>query len=106
MWALECEIIPGEVDNEGPFAEVTGYYAHVDKRPVVHVRKIHRREKPVFQTILSGIEVWNRITSYNVCYTKLLRVLHRRARPAVLVVVEDGEVVLVLHRHHRMLEVA
>jgi 2,5-furandicarboxylate decarboxylase 1 len=61
MWALECEIIPGEVDNEGPFAEVTGYYAHVDKRPVVHVRKVHRREKPVFQTILSGIEVWNSV---------------------------------------------
>jgi len=61
MWALECEIVPGEVDNEGPFAEVTGYYAHVDKRPVVHVRKIHRREKPVFQTILSGIEVWNSV---------------------------------------------
>jgi UbiD family decarboxylase len=61
MWALECEIIPGEVDLEGPFAEVTGYYAHVDKRPVVHVRKVHRREKPVFQTILSGIEVWNSV---------------------------------------------
>jgi len=61
MWALECEIIPGEVDNEGPFAEVTGYYAHVDKRPVVHVRKIHRRENPVFHTIISGIEVWNSV---------------------------------------------
>jgi len=61
MWALECEIVPGEVDNEGPFAEVTGYYAHVDKRPVVHVRKIHRRENPVFHTIISGIEVWNSV---------------------------------------------
>jgi len=61
MWALECEIVPGEVDDEGPFAEVTGYYAHVDKRPVVHVRKIHRRENPVFQTILSGMEVWNSV---------------------------------------------
>lgn len=61
MWALECEIIPGEVDLEGPFAEVTGYYAKVDKRPVVHVRKIHRREAPVFHTIISGIEVWNSV---------------------------------------------
>ncbi len=61
MWALECEIVPGEVDTEGPFAEVTGYYAHVDKRPVVHVRKIHRRDKPVFHTIISGIEVWNSV---------------------------------------------
>ena len=61
MWALECEIVPGEVDNEGAFAEVTGYYARVDKRPVVHVRKIHRRENPVFHTIISGIEVWNSV---------------------------------------------
>ena len=61
MWALECEIIPGELADEGPFAEVTGYYAQVDKRPVVHVRKIHRREKPVFHTIISGMEVWNSV---------------------------------------------
>ena len=61
MWALECEIVPGEVADEGPFAEVTGYYATVAPRPVVHVRKIHRRANPVFQTILSGIEVWNSV---------------------------------------------
>ena len=61
MWALECEIVPGEVADEGPFAEVTGYYATVAPRPVVHVRKIHRRADPVFQTILSGIEVWNSV---------------------------------------------
>ncbi len=61
MWALECEIVPGEVADEGPFAEVTGYYATVAPRPVVHVRRIHRRASPVFQTILSGIEVWNSV---------------------------------------------
>ena len=61
MWALECEMIPGEVAPEGPFAEVTGYYAKREPRPVVHVRAIHRRAKPVFQTILSGVEVWNSV---------------------------------------------
>ena len=61
MWALECEIVPGEVADEGPFAEVTGYYATVAPRPVVHVRKVHRRAEPVFQTILSGVEVWNSV---------------------------------------------
>lgn len=61
MWALECEMVPGEVADEGPFAEVTGYYAEVAPRPVVHVRKIHRRANPVFQTILSGVEVWNSV---------------------------------------------
>ena len=61
MWALECEMVPGEVANEGPFAEVTGYYATVAPRPVVHVKKIHRRAEPVFQTILSGMEVYNSV---------------------------------------------
>lgn len=61
MWALECEMAPGEVADEGPFAEVTGYYATVAPRPVVHVRKVHRRAQPVFQTILSGVEVWNSV---------------------------------------------
>jgi 2,5-furandicarboxylate decarboxylase 1 len=61
MYALECEIIPGELGEEGPFAEVTGYYAKREPRPVVHVRAIHRRVRPVFQTILSGVEVWNSV---------------------------------------------
>ena len=59
--ALECEMIPGELGEEGPFAEVTGYYAKREPRPVVHVRRIHRRRRPVFQTILSGKEVWNSV---------------------------------------------
>ena len=61
MWALECEMIPGEFAPEGPFAELTNYYAPVAPRPVVHVRRIHRRAAPVFQTILSGVEVWNSV---------------------------------------------
>lgn len=61
MFALECEMIPGELGDEGPFAEVTGYYARRAPRPVVHVKKIHHRKKPVFQTILSGVEVWNSV---------------------------------------------
>ncbi|MBI3451921.1 MAG: UbiD family decarboxylase, partial [Rhodospirillales bacterium] len=61
MYALECEMKPGEMGEEGPFAEVTGYYAKREKRPVVHVKKIHRRKNPVFQTILSGKEVWNSV---------------------------------------------
>lgn len=61
MWALECEIVPGETAPEGPFAEVTNYYAKVEPRPVVHVRRIYRRANPIFQTILSGMEVWNSV---------------------------------------------
>lgn len=61
MFALECEIMPGEVHAEGPFAEVTGYYATVAPRPLVRVRRIHRRNRPVFQTIISGGEVFNSV---------------------------------------------
>ena len=61
MYALECEIVPDELGDEGPFAEVTGYYAMRAPRPIVHVRAIHRRPNAVFQTILSGIEVWNSV---------------------------------------------
>ena len=61
MIALECEMRPGELHEEGPFAEVTGYYATVAPRPLVRVRKIHRRRQPVFHTILSGVEVFNSV---------------------------------------------
>ena len=61
MIALECEIVPGELADEGPFAEVTGYYAERALRPVVHVKAIHHRERPVFQTIISGAEVYNSV---------------------------------------------
>jgi 2,5-furandicarboxylate decarboxylase 1 len=61
MFALECEMVPGELGEEGPFAEVTGYYARREPRPVVHVRAVHRRPGAVFQTIISGAEVWNSV---------------------------------------------
>jgi len=59
MWALECEIVPGELAPEGPFAEAAGTYAPVAQHPVVHVRRVHRRERPIFQTMLAGMEMWN-----------------------------------------------
>jgi 2,5-furandicarboxylate decarboxylase 1 len=61
MYAIECEMIPGELGDEGPFAEVTGYYARREPRPKVRVRAVHARQNPVFQTIISGAEVWNSV---------------------------------------------
>ncbi|MBF0276387.1 MAG: UbiD family decarboxylase [SAR324 cluster bacterium] len=61
MYALECEITPGELLEEGPFAEVTGYYATRAPRPKVKVLRICHRKKPVFHTILSGKEVYNSV---------------------------------------------
>ncbi|PKU24719.1 UbiD family decarboxylase [Telmatospirillum siberiense] len=61
MIALECEIVPGELHPEGPFAEVTGFYAKVDRRPLVRVLRVHHRRRPIFHTLLSGAEVWNSV---------------------------------------------
>ena len=58
---IEAEIIPGAREAEGPFAEVTGYYAARDKRRVMRVKAITRRRRPVFHSLLSGQEVWNAV---------------------------------------------
>jgi 2,5-furandicarboxylate decarboxylase 1 len=81
MYALECEIVPGELAEEGPFAEVTGYYARREPRPVVHVRAVHHRRRPVFHTILSGVEVWNSVGLLG--ESSVLRSLQRQV-PGVL----------------------
>ncbi|MEM7117022.1 MAG: UbiD family decarboxylase [Chloroflexota bacterium] len=61
QFVLECEMLPEVREPEGPFAEVTGYYATRADRWVVRVKKITRRKKPVWQTILSGKEVFNSV---------------------------------------------
>ena len=61
MYALECELLHDEEQIEGPFAEVTGYYATAAPRGKVKVKAIHHRANPVFQTILSGKEVYNSV---------------------------------------------
>ena len=61
QFVIEAEILPGVREFEAPFAEVTGYYGGRDKRWVMKVNAITRREKPVFHTILSGQEVWNAV---------------------------------------------
>ncbi len=61
QYALECELIHDERHLEGPFAEVTGYYAARAPRGKCKVKAIHRRQAPVFQTILSGKEVYNSV---------------------------------------------
>ncbi|MFQ5611264.1 MAG: UbiD family decarboxylase [Anaerolineae bacterium] len=61
QFILEGEMLPETREPEGPFAEVTGYYAAQDNRWVVRVKKITRRQNPVWQTILSGKEVYNSV---------------------------------------------
>lgn len=61
QFILEAEMLPEVREPEGPFAEVTGYYAARDNRWVVRVKKITRRRNPIWQTILSGKEVFNSV---------------------------------------------
>lgn len=61
QFILECEMLPETREPEGPFAEVTGYYAQRADRWTVRVKKITRRRNPIWQTILSGKEVFNSV---------------------------------------------
>jgi 2,5-furandicarboxylate decarboxylase 1 len=61
QFVVEAEILPHRREMEGPFAEVTGYYASREKRWVMRVLAITHRKKPVFHTLLSGQEVWNAV---------------------------------------------
>lgn len=61
QFVIEAEILPAAREAEGPFAEVTGYYASRENRWVMRVNAITRRSKPVFHSLLSGQEVWNAV---------------------------------------------
>lgn len=58
---LEAEILPHVREPEGPFGEVSGYYAERDDRWVVHVKAVTHADKPVISTLLPGKEVWNSV---------------------------------------------
>jgi 2,5-furandicarboxylate decarboxylase 1 len=58
---IEGEILPYVREPEGPFGEVTGYYASKEARWVVNVTALTHRRNPVIQTLLPGKEVWNSV---------------------------------------------
>jgi len=57
QFVIEGRILPKVREPEGPYAEVTGYYASRENRWVMEVTAITRRRSPVFHSILSGLEV-------------------------------------------------
>lgn len=48
---IECEVIAGRRETEGPMAEYTGHYSGVEEQPVARIRCISHRTDPIFQTI-------------------------------------------------------
>ncbi len=61
QFVIEAEILPNVREPEGPFAEVTGYYAQQEKRWVMRIKAITHQKNPIFHSLLSGQEVWNAV---------------------------------------------
>ncbi|TCK04204.1 UbiD family decarboxylase [Marinobacterium mangrovicola] len=59
QFVIEGRILPEVREIEGPYAEVTGYYAEQAPRWVFEATAITRRKNPIFHSILSGKEVRN-----------------------------------------------
>jgi len=59
QFVIEGRLLPQVREPEGPYAEVTGYYADRADRWVMEVTAITRRREPIFHSILSGKEVYN-----------------------------------------------
>lgn len=58
---MEGEILPQIREAEGPFGEVSGYYASRDDRWVVNIKAITHCKQPIISTLLPGKEVWNSV---------------------------------------------
>ncbi len=51
---LEGEIRPGDMREEGPFGEFTGYYGARLKRPVIRIKALTHRDNPVWAATYEG----------------------------------------------------
>lgn len=58
---LEGEILPHVREPEGPFGEVSGYYATREDRWVISIKTITMRKNPVIHMLHPGKEVWNSV---------------------------------------------
>ena len=53
-YILEGYLEPGELADEGPFGDHTGYYNEVERFPVFTVDAITRREAPIYHSTYTG----------------------------------------------------
>ena len=58
---MEAEILPYVREPEGPFGEVSGYYATREDRWVVNIKSITMQKNPVIHMLHPGKEVWNSV---------------------------------------------
>ena len=53
-YVLEGYVTPGELRDEGPFGDHTGYYSPPEPYPVFHVTAVTRRRDPIYPTTMVG----------------------------------------------------
>ncbi len=58
---MEARILPHVREPEGPFGEVSGYYATRENRWVVEISAITLNRDPIIHTLHPGREVWNSV---------------------------------------------
>ncbi|WP_456472782.1 UbiD family decarboxylase [Methanocaldococcus sp.] len=46
--------ITDKLEDEGPFVDITGTYDKVRKQPVIEIKNLYRKEKPIFHALLPG----------------------------------------------------
>jgi len=51
---LEGEIVPGDIADEGPFGDHTGYYNEVERFPVFTITTITHRNNPIYHSTYTG----------------------------------------------------
>ncbi|PCI69927.1 MAG: 4-hydroxy-3-polyprenylbenzoate decarboxylase [Piscirickettsiaceae bacterium] len=53
-FVLEGYLYPGEMADEGPFGDHTGYYNEVERFPVFTIEKITHRKDPIYHSTYTG----------------------------------------------------
>lgn len=53
-YILEGHIYPGDMADEGPFGDHTGYYNEIDQFPVFTVERITHRKDPIYHSTYTG----------------------------------------------------
>jgi 4-hydroxy-3-polyprenylbenzoate decarboxylase len=53
-YVLEGVILPGDIADEGPFGDHTGYYNEIEQFPVLTIRRVWHRDEPLYHSTYTG----------------------------------------------------
>jgi UbiD family decarboxylase len=83
---LEGRIMPGELVEEGPFGEFTGYYGPAERNPVIEVTAITSRRDPIYLAGMTGMPTTDNHVLKVFAYESAMLENLRRAFPEVTAV--------------------